>query len=116
MRLGLAIARGLIAAVLAALPLAASEAADWTQERTQLVAAAEKEGEIDFFSQPNLAARTFISAEWAKAYPSIKLSITATEGSQIVGRVKIERQSEKYLWDVIMTGSNIGFAMAKDNI
>ena len=66
------------------------------------------------FSQPNLAARTFISTEWAKAFPQIKLSIIATEGSQIVGRIRIERQSQKYLWDLIMTGSNIGFAMAKE--
>lgn len=108
------IARIASAAVLAALPQAASAAENWPAERQQLVAAAEKEGEIDFFSQPNLAARTFISTEWAKAYPQIKLSITATPGAQIVGRVKIERQSEKYLWDVVMTGSVIGFEMAKD--
>ena len=72
------------------MPLAA-HAADWPTERTQLVAAAEKEGEVDIFSQPNLAARTFIAAEWAKAFPQIKLSVTATEGSQIVGRIRIER-------------------------
>jgi iron(III) transport system substrate-binding protein len=106
--------RILVAALLAAIPLTANAAEDWTAERTQLIAAAEKEGEIDFFSQPNLAARTFISAEWAKAYPSIKLSITATPGSQIVGRMRIERQSEKYLWDVVMTGSVIGFEMVKE--
>jgi len=104
----------IIAAVLAALPLAAHAAENWPAERQQLVAAAEKEGEIDLFSQPNLAARSFISTEWAKAYPQIKLSLTATEGSQIVGRIRIERQSQKYLWDVIMTGSTIGFAMEKE--
>jgi hypothetical protein len=81
-------------ALLIALPCAA-RAADWPTERAQLVAAATKEGEIDFFSQPNLAARNFIAGAWAKAYPQIKLSITATEGSQIVGRVRIERQSQK---------------------
>jgi iron(III) transport system substrate-binding protein len=102
-----------MAALLVAMPMAA-RAADWPSERAQLVAAATKEGEIDFFSQPNLAARNFIAAAWAKAYPQIKLSITATEGSQIVGRVRIERQSQKYLWDVVMTGSVIGFAMAKE--
>jgi ABC-type glycerol-3-phosphate transport system substrate-binding protein len=103
-----------IAALLAAIPAASSVAAEWSAERATLVAAAEKEGEIDMFSQPNLAARSFIAAEWAKAFPNIKLSITATAGAQIVGRVRIERQAEKYLWDVIMTGSTIGFDMVKE--
>jgi iron(III) transport system substrate-binding protein len=103
-----------LAALLVATPLAASLAEDWTAERAQLVAAAQKEGEIDLFSQPNLAARTFIGSEWAKAFPQIKLSLIATEGSQIVGRVRIERQSEKYLWDVMMTGSTIGFELERD--
>lgn len=107
------IACAVIAAMLAALP-PASKAADGGTQRGQLTAAAEKEGEIAFFSQPNLAARSFISSEWAKAYPAIKLSITATSGAQIVSRIKIERQSEKYLWDVVMTGSTIGFDMAKE--
>lgn len=122
MRLGRSMAGGggrplgrlLVAALLIAVASAAQAAEDWTAERAQLVAAAEKEGEIDFFSQPNLAARDFIAATWAKAFPHIKLSITATEGSQIVGRVRIERQSQKYLWDVMMTGSTIGFALAKE--
>jgi iron(III) transport system substrate-binding protein len=103
-----------ITALLAIAPVAASQAEDWRAERAKLVAAAELEGEIELFSQPNLAARNFIAAEWAKAYPKIKLSITATAGSQIVGRVRLERQAGKYLWDVIMTGSNIGFDMVKE--
>ena len=104
----------LLAAALIALPLASSRADDWHAERTRLVAAAQQEGAITFFSQPNLAARNFIASEWAKAYPDIKLSITATPGAQIVGRIRIERQSQKYLWDIIMTGSVIGFGMTKE--
>ena len=103
-----------IAALLTIAPFAASQAEDWSAERAKLIAAAENEGEIELFSQPNLAARNFIAAEWAKAFPRIKLSITATPGSQIVGRVRLERQAGKYLWDVIMTGSNIGFDMVKE--
>ncbi|HEY3918875.1 MAG TPA: extracellular solute-binding protein [Stellaceae bacterium] len=102
------------AALLVLLPVASSRGADWATERASLAAAAAKEGELDLFSQPNLAARTFLAAAWAKAYPQIKLSITATAGSQIVGRVRIERAAQKYLWDVVMTGSTIGFEMAKD--
>ena len=115
MTIGLsAFARLGIAALLASIPLAQSRAEDWRAERAKLVAAAEKEGEIELFSQPNLAARTYIAAAWAKAFPSIKLSITATAGSQIVGRIRLERQAGKFLWDLIMTGSNIGFDMVKE--
>ncbi|HEV8015570.1 MAG TPA: extracellular solute-binding protein [Stellaceae bacterium] len=119
MRIGVSVARQVgrclaLAGLLVAAPLAASRAEDWAAERAKLVAAAEKEGEIDFFSQPNLAARTFLGTEWPKAFPQIKLTLIATEGAQIVGRVRIERQSEKYLWDVMMTGSTIGFELAKD--
>ncbi len=103
-----------IALLFAIIPLAPSHAEDWSAERTKLVAAAEQEGEIDFFSQPNLAARNFIAAAWAKDFPKIKLSITATSGAQIVGRVRLERQSGKFLWDLVMTGSNIGFDMVKE--
>ena len=106
--------RWAIAVLLTLVPLAASRAEDWRTERATLVAAAEKEGEIELFSQPNLAARNFIATAWGKDFPDIKLSITATAGSQIVGRVRLERQAGKYLWDVIMTGSNIGFDMVKE--
>jgi len=106
--------RWAIAALLVVAPLASSRAEDWSAERAQLVAAAGQESEIELFSQPNLAARNFIAAEWAKAFPNIKLSITATSGAQIVGRIRLERQAGKYLWDVIMTGSNIGFDMVKE--
>ena len=104
----------LIAVALAALPLTAAHAQDWKTEQAQLVAAAEKEGTLILFSQPNLAARTFLAAEWAKAYPKIQLSITATSGAEINARMRIERQAQKYLWDLVMTGSNIGFEMNKD--
>ena len=61
--------RWAIAALLAIAPFAASHAEDWSAERAKLVAAAENEGEIDLFSQPNLAARNYISAAWAKDFP-----------------------------------------------
>jgi iron(III) transport system substrate-binding protein len=106
--------RRAIMSLVVLIPFAPSHAEEWSAERAKLISAAEQEGEIDFFSQPNLAARNFIAAAWAKDFPKIKLSITATPGSQIVGRVRLERQSGKYLWDLIMTGSVIGFDMIKE--
>jgi iron(III) transport system substrate-binding protein len=111
---GSRLGRWVVAALFAIIPVASSHAEDWSAERAKLVAAAEQEGEIDFFSQPNLAARNFIAAAWAKDFPKIKLSITATPGAQIVGRVRLERQSGKYLWDLVMTGAAIGFDMTKE--
>jgi iron(III) transport system substrate-binding protein len=106
--------RALAVAVLVLMPLTPSFAQDWKTERAQLVAAAQKEGTLVLFSQPNLSARTYLANEWAKAFPEIKLSITATSGAEINGRMRVERQTQKYLWDMVMTGANIGYEMAKD--
>jgi iron(III) transport system substrate-binding protein len=106
--------RAVALAALVALPAATASAQGWPAEKAKLVAAAEAEGEMILFSQPNRAARTFLAEEWAKAYPKIKLSISAFPGQQLEPRMKIERESGKHLWDLVFTGSTIGFDLQRD--
>ena len=107
------VVRALVTVALMAAPLAAS-AQGWPAEKTKLAAAAESEGELILSSQPNRAAREFLATEWAKAYPKIKLSISAFAGQELEPRMKIERGAGKYLWDIVFTGSTIGFDLVKD--
>ena len=105
--------RALVAIVLMAAPLTAM-AQGWEAEKAKLAASAESEGELILFSQPNRAAREFLATEWAKAYPKIKLSISAFSGQELEPRMKLERGAGKYLWDIVFTGSTIGFDLVKD--
>ena len=90
-------------------PSAASKA-DW--DRT--VAAAEKEGSVVLNSQPNLVWRDFIVKEFAKAYPKIELNFSIIPSDQFVARVRLERQTGKYLWDLGAAGAAAGFTLYKD--
>jgi iron(III) transport system substrate-binding protein len=107
------VVRALVAVAIMVLPLTAM-AQGWMAEKAKLTAAAESEGELTLFSQPNRAAREFLATEWAKAYPKIKLSISAFAGQELEPRMKLERSSGKYLWDIVFTGSTIGFDLTKD--
>jgi iron(III) transport system substrate-binding protein len=80
----------------------------------QTVAAAEKEGSVVVNSQPNLVWRDFIVKEFAKAYPKIELSFSMIPSQQFVARVRLERQTGKYLWDLAAAGAAAGFALYKD--
>jgi iron(III) transport system substrate-binding protein len=89
---------------------AAASKAEW--DRT--VAAAEKEGSVVINSQPNLVWRDFILREFAKAYPKIEVNFSMIPSEQFVARVRIERQTGKYLWDLGAAGAAAGFALYKD--
>jgi ABC-type glycerol-3-phosphate transport system substrate-binding protein len=102
-----------LVAALAALPVVA-HAQGWKTEFANVVAAAEKEGELIMMSQPNQAARDFIGREWAKTYPKITLSISALEPAQYIGRLKTERGAGKYLWDVALAGYIPAYVLSHD--
>lgn len=88
----------------------AASKAEW--DRT--VAAAEKEGSVVINSQPNLVWRDFILREFAKAYPKIEVNFSMIPSEQFIGRVRVERQADKYLWDLGAAGAAAGFALYKD--
>jgi iron(III) transport system substrate-binding protein len=109
----------LCAAALFALPaLAFAQSPDqvrgWKAEMTKTVAAAEAEGQLVMMSQPNQAARGHISEHWAKAYPKIKLSISALDPPQYIQRLKTERAAGKYLWDLALAGYVPAYVLSHD--
>jgi iron(III) transport system substrate-binding protein len=109
---------GWIQAVAAAALLTASpvSAQDWKAEWARTVEAANKEGELIMQSQPFQTAREFLLREWPKAYPNIKLSLSALPEPQFVARIRTERRADKYLWDLSVAGAQTGYKLAKDGI
>jgi iron(III) transport system substrate-binding protein len=97
---------------------AAAQSANQAQapnpEWDRLVAAAEQEGTVVINSQPNLVWRDFILREFAKAYPKIALNFSIIPSEQFLARVRVERQADKYLWDLGAAGAAAGFALYKD--
>jgi hypothetical protein len=84
------------------------------QDWQSVVAAAEKEGAIVINSQPNEVARNFLLKEFPKAYPKIQVSLSVVPTNQFVARVRAERQTNNFLWDVGLAGPPSGFALAHD--
>jgi len=106
-------------AALAAGPAAAQspdQVRGWKAEMQRVVAAAEKEGELIFQSQPNQEARDFLLREWQKAYPKIALQLNVIPLPQWLARVRTERQADKYLWDVAVAGFNVAYPMSHEGI
>jgi hypothetical protein len=89
-------------------------AQDWKSEWTKTVAAAEKEGQVFFQSQPNQGARDFLQREWAKAFPKIELQLSVTPTAQFLARIRTERQADKYLWDVGLAGFTIAYPISHE--
>lgn len=95
---------------IAALPASAQ---DWKAEWDKTVAAAKKEGNLVVNFLPNTTFRRIFLREWRKAFPEIKVSITSIYPPQFIPRVKKEAQAGKHLWDIVHTGPQGGFLLAK---
>ena len=108
------LARWLGAAALAAVSLSTASAQDWKTEFAKTVDAANQEGTLLFYSQPNKAAQEFILTEFPKAYPKIHVSLSAIPGAEFIARIKTERGAGKYLWDVALAGPPVGYILAHD--
>jgi ABC-type glycerol-3-phosphate transport system substrate-binding protein len=103
-----------LVAALWAGPVAAQSPDQAKAEWDRVVAAAEKEGTVVINSQPNPVWRDFILREFAKAYPKIELNFSMIPSEQFVARVRVERQTGKYLWDLGAAGAAAGFTLYKD--
>ena len=91
-------------------------AQDWPAERAKLVAAAEKEGSLVMYVQPNKSARDFVQQEWAKAFPKIDVSLSVMNHPEFMARIQTERSAGKYLWDVAFTGASSGYVLSKRGV
>jgi ABC-type glycerol-3-phosphate transport system substrate-binding protein len=91
-------------------------AQDWKADFQKTVDAANQEGTLIFYSQPNKAAQDFIQREFTKAYPKIKVSLSAIPGVEFIARIKTERGAGKYLWDVALAGPPVGYTLAHADI
>jgi iron(III) transport system substrate-binding protein len=89
-------------------------AQDWHDEWQKTVDAANSEGSLILYSQPNQDARDFILREFPKTYPAIKVSLSVINSPEFIARIRTERNAGKFLWDVALAGPPGGFALAHD--
>jgi ABC-type Fe3+ transport system substrate-binding protein len=93
------------------LPAAAQ---DWAAQHKAMVDAANQEGELVLQSQPFQTARDFLQREWPKAYPNIKLNMSALPEPQFWARLRTERAAGKFLWDMAVSGASTGYTFSKE--
>jgi len=92
-----------LALLLMAAPAAAQAPADWQARWDKLVASAKQEGAITI-SGPSGKVWGPALAGFGKAYPDIKVSVTAFNGRDFWPRFSKEREAGQYLWDVRIGG------------
>ncbi len=92
----------------------AAFAQDWKVEWDRTVAAAEEEGTVIVDEVSDRAWQQFVTREFAAAFPKIKLDGSRISPPDFVARVRVERASGKYLWDVAAAGPNPVYALYKD--
>ena len=116
-RPGLKAARKIGAALLFVAAFAGSAAAqDWQAEWAKTVAQGEAEGAVVIQSQPNQAFRDFVLREFPKAYPKIALQLSVIPEEEFIARIRTERQADKYLWDIAVSGASTGYTLDKEGI
>ena len=103
MRRSAAFALALLSSLLAGAAAADQPAPDWQARWDALVLAAKQEGAITI-SGPVGKVWTPALAEFGKAYPDIKVSVTAFNGRDFWPRFTKEREAGQYLWDVRVGG------------
>ncbi|HEY1504859.1 MAG TPA: hypothetical protein VGF92_11210, partial [Stellaceae bacterium] len=94
----------------------ALRAQDSSPEWKQTVAAAEKEGSVVINIPAGNALRDFLASEWPKTFPKITLVTNSIDEGTWIARVRLERQSGKYLWDAAMSGSVTSYTMKNDGV
>jgi len=88
----------------------AAVAAETRSEWENLVAAAEKEGQLVVYTGGE-ASETKIEEAFQSAYPKIKVTTLTGRGSQLGPRIIAERRAEKYLVDFFIGGKGTAYAV-----
>lgn len=76
----------------------------WQKEWDSVLAAAEKEGEVNLAGPPGDAFREAMVAGFAKLHPNIKVELLGGRGGEKVARILRERQAGVYGWDLYISG------------
>ena len=88
----------------------AAVAAETRTEWENLVAAAEKEGQLVVYTGGE-ASETKIEEAFQSAYPRIKVTSLTGRGSQLGPRIIAERRAEKYLVDFFIGGKGTAYSV-----
>ncbi|HEX9442692.1 MAG TPA: extracellular solute-binding protein [Candidatus Binatia bacterium] len=94
--------------LLGLLPAPARAAESWQAEWERTRAAAEKEGEIAFYT---LGDDYHYLKEFEKKFPKIKVKIVPGKGSDLLSRLMAERRAGKYIADAARIGNTSPYAL-----
>ncbi|HEY2989266.1 MAG TPA: extracellular solute-binding protein [Candidatus Binatia bacterium] len=79
----------------------------WQEEWERALEAAKKEGKVSVIGPPGADRRDALTIGFEKKY-GISVDYHADSGAGILPRLSAERKAERYLWDVVVTGTTTG--------
>jgi len=85
----------------------ANAAPAWQEEWERTLQAAKKEGALSMIGPPGADRRDALTETFQKKY-GISIEYHADPGAGISPRINAERKAERYLWDVVITGTTTG--------
>jgi len=84
----------------------------WHSEWEGTVRAAEKEGEVTFYTLGDYGYLT----EFEKKYPKVKVKVVPGRGNELLSRIMTERRAGKYLVDVARIGNTSPYALYRAKV
>lgn len=96
--------------LLACSSFAQAQNANWQKEWDETVAAAKKEGKVVVLAQPSPAMRNVILPRFTERF-GIQVEHIAGRSSEIIGRLRAERNSGVYSMDVFMSNAGTSFGI-----
>ena len=85
----------------------ANAGAAWQDEWDRVLQAAKKEGKVAMIGPVGAERRDALTIPFEKKY-SISVEYHADSGAGILPRLSAERKADRYLWDVVITGTATG--------
>jgi iron(III) transport system substrate-binding protein len=82
-------------------------AAPWQEEWDRVLQAAKKEGKVAMIGPVGADRRDALTIAFEKKY-GISVEYHADSGAGILPRLSAERKADRYLWDVVVTGTTTG--------
>ena len=79
----------------------------WQEEWDRVLQAAKKEGKVAMIGPVGADRRDALTIAFEKKY-GISVEYHADSGAGILPRLSAERKADRYLWDVVVTGTTTG--------